>query len=164
MESREWITLLGVLITIVLGCLNLVLISKNRRNNFREKIFSIQISKIEHLIESLNQLNFEITKNANQSTQNQDFSDDFEKIALKLYNSEFILPDEIFNALFKIVEEGFVLSSPSTDYQDFKKKFEAYFLSYFNFIELFRKEYSLNKLSSENSRLYERSRFFTTLD
>jgi len=159
MEIKDVFYTLGILSTFIIGLLNYINSSKNRRNFLRELIYKEQLNvlgKINSEFHSLNTLLIAFLK-AKKKTGYNEIELKILEIDNILYSNTHLLPGKLFGVWkeIEIITDEFLQSSDEINNELLKEHYDKFNERYYNLIKVIVKDFGINKLFSENKALLE---------
>jgi hypothetical protein len=162
MEIKDWIYLVGLIVTFIISIFSLLINVKNRRNAIREHLFKEQMSCSIKLSEQLHvtlQYFYEVSRLKKlELSMDKKIETHLEDLFLFSGTNDFILPDDIISQLNIAIEEADNLHLKAIKGMISKDDIKVFQSSYFDLVEEMREEFGIDKLSDENKRLYQRNR------
>lgn len=163
MELKDYLYIVGILVTLLIGILNFRILQSNKKNSMREYIFRQQIEVISKLFIQLNILNSIIDKLCNNDLKKSDidFIEEIEKVETIVYENEFILTNEILVKLTNVLDEAtqFYNSSLSDNRIEINEFYKRYYKRYYKGYDIFLNEarlsFGIEYLTKENQRLHK---------
>lgn len=159
MELKDYLYIVGILVTLLIGILNFRILQSNKKNSMREYIFRQQIEVISKLFIQLNILNSIIDKLCNNDLKNSDidFIEEIEKVETIVYENEFILTNEILVKLTNVLDKAtqFYNSSLSDNRIEINEFYKRYYKGYDIFLNEARLSFGIEYLTKENQRLHK---------
>jgi hypothetical protein len=161
MDIKDTLTLIGIILVLTIGLINIAITVKNRRNAIREHIFKEQISVHYKLLSLISQLNNEADNllNSESKRHENDFELIREKIQDVFYENEFILENETISLIQKLLKQSIhsYIALISLDKEKAEKAYHLYYESYFDLLKFTRNTFGIDTLSKENKNLHHRN-------
>ncbi|HEA23312.1 MAG TPA: hypothetical protein ENH87_20710 [Pricia antarctica] len=161
METKDIFYIVGISSTIILSLITLNVNLKNRRNALREHLYKEQVSFLQELFKELTKMNVEFDKifNNSDNRKNNNYQETLERIALIVYDNEFLLPNDLTILLKKLIEESqeFYLIQIGTNNEKIGKAYREYYERYYALLEYIKDFIGTNSLSIENKKLHDKS-------
>jgi hypothetical protein len=163
METKEILTLIGILLVLIVGLINIGITLKNRRNAIREHLFKEQVSFHYKLFHEISKLNREVDNRFNNenSRRENDFELQREIVQNLIYENEFILENETLSLVNKLLDHAlryYLISPLEHDKPKLKEKYKSYYNSYFELLKFTRTTFGIEALSTENKNLHSKNR------
>lgn len=162
METKDVLTLIGILLVLAVGLINIGITLKNRRNVIREHLFKEQITFHYKLFVQITILNNEADSLLNDDSKrhNNDFESRIDVIRSLMHENIFILENDSISLINSLLEEAFkfYMKFLTTDRAKTENGYKAYYQSYFEFLKLTRSSFGIDLLSLENKNLYTKNK------
>lgn len=160
MELKDVFYIVGILSTFIIGLLNYLNTTKNRRNFLRELVYKEQFQILGKLNSELHILNLSLIENLK-------FRNDLQKNKLKIleiesiiYSNSHLLPTELITKckeLILISEEFLDLLSDELKYSFLNECYDRFNEKYWNLQQSIVKSLGVSELFNENNNLIKRS-------
>ena len=157
MEAKEWVYLSGIIISLILGGINLYFTLINRRNALREHIYKEQLAIFMKLPEKFSGLLDLFYDSSRVDKIDQTINDKMEKILDDIYllteQAEILSPNELVLLMTKTYTLGNNLSLKALKVKIVSEDIKEYQDSYFELTDLIREHLGIDKLSNENRKM-----------
>lgn len=161
METKEIITLIGILLVLMVSIYNIVITLKNRRNVIREHLFKEQIIIHYKIFAEFSKLNNEVDslKNNSEKRYENNFHEKITAIDNLLTENEFLLENETISLINETISEAmnFYLEIITADSIKVEKAYKKYYQKYFDILNFSRNSFGTDSLSAENKNLHTRN-------
>lgn len=161
MDTRDVLTLIGVISVLIVSTINIAITLRNRRNVIREHLFKEQININYKLFVELTKLNHEADQliNNNEKRFENDFENKISIINHFIYENQFILPDDTISLINNLINKSsdYYMKIISTDRKNSEKKYLEYYEAYFLLVKHVRNFFGTDSLSNENKNLHIRN-------
>ncbi|MES2478483.1 MAG: hypothetical protein V4561_05325 [Bacteroidota bacterium] len=159
METKDLITLIGIISAVILGIVNLVYIIKNRRNSIREHLYKEQIANTYKIFEKFARLNQEIDDVINNPNKRHDnYVENLQnETSALIYSLEFILSNDFLAVSKDTLKEitSFYLEYLSMNDDRVSNAYKKYYDKYYDLVRFSREQFGIEALTKENETLHK---------
>ncbi|MGO4821432.1 MULTISPECIES: hypothetical protein [unclassified Flavobacterium] len=158
MELKDGFYILGILSTFIIGLLNYLNTTKNRRNFLRELVYKEQFRIMGQLNSELHQLNLYIIKGFKEVEELQNIKLKIIDIDNLIYSNNYLLPSKLFDELKELisVSEEFVLLVKQEEISTLDSCHDRFSQKYWDVIQSIIKCLGISELFVENNNIIKR--------
>ena len=157
METKDWITLGGILLTLSISVYSLVINIRNRKNAIREHLYKEQINFFLKLGKEFTELNNELYSYTNNIDLNKTVSERYlkgiDQIDSMFESHNYIIPNELYLLISKTISLAFKLTYYNPYSELDKKAKEIFDEAYSRMEDEIREFIGVDYLSEENRKL-----------